>query len=188
VFDKQLAQGADGDDEGEGSSSASKRTIDTVTAGERLIETLELAEEEVKMVLEYEQKVAEALVKQGEARRLKKEEAAKKKAKKGKGKRGRQDDDAEEEEEEEAVSALVPRPQSNPLMLGLSAPAYVLRALKMVKAQHLEEALLVLPFNAVEALLRFLNDLIVADGGKVRYIYRHSLEHTNDRRTEQTIT
>jgi U3 small nucleolar RNA-associated protein 12 len=173
VFDKQLTQGA-AEEDGEGSASASKRTIETVTAGERLIETLEIAEEEVQMLVEYDEKVAKAVMKQKEARYHAKEAreakaAAKKKAKKAKSKRGRNEEEEEvlENDEEEDVALVVPRPQSNPLMLGLSAPAYVLRALKMIRAQHLEEALLVLPFSAVEVLLRFLDKLIIVDGGKV---------------------
>ena len=45
-------------------------------------------------------------------------------------------------------------------MLGLSPQLYVLRALRMIKAPELEQALLVLPFHLVELLCNYLVQLL----------------------------
>ena len=50
--------------------------------------------------------------------------------------------------------------RANPLMLGLSPQLYVLRALRMIKAPELEQALLVLPFHLVELLCNYLVQLL----------------------------
>jgi U3 small nucleolar RNA-associated protein 12 len=52
--------------------------------------------------------------------------------------------------------AEAPETPPNPVLLGMDADAYVLRALRMCKAQDLEQALLVLPFHAVQRLFAYL--------------------------------
>ena len=47
-------------------------------------------------------------------------------------------------------------PPTNPLLLGLSPEAYVLRSVGQVKAADLEQALLLLPFTYALDLLNYL--------------------------------
>ncbi|OQS00897.1 hypothetical protein ACHHYP_02153 [Achlya hypogyna] len=86
------------------SATASKKTVQTVKSGERLIEAIDLAEHDRK----------------------------------------------------------ADKPGTNILMLGYSPLKFVLRALREIRAQDLEEALLVLPFDYVEKLIKFLLQLIAA--------------------------
>ena len=51
----------------------------------------------------------------------------------------------------------------NPLMLGLTPHKYMIRALRMVKAPDLEQALLILPFHYVRRLVHIL--LVLAEHG-----------------------
>ncbi len=54
----------------------------------------------------------------------------------------------------QAAGVAAPKPpQPNPLMLGLGADAYVLRAVGGVRANDLEQSLLLLPFNEALRLL-----------------------------------
>lgn len=55
-----------------------------------------------------------------------------------------------------AAAALPKRPPANPLMLGLPADAYVLRSVAAVRANDLEQALLLLPFNDALRLLQWV--------------------------------
>jgi U3 small nucleolar RNA-associated protein 12 len=48
------------------------------------------------------------------------------------------------------------KPLANPLLLGLSPAAYVLRCLGNVRANDLEQALLLLPFTDAVRLMRYL--------------------------------
>lgn len=52
-------------------------------------------------------------------------------------------------------------PQPSPLFLGLSPSDYVLKVLREIRSNDLDEALLVLPFNLVMKLLHFMNDWVV---------------------------
>ncbi|OQS02446.1 hypothetical protein THRCLA_05180, partial [Thraustotheca clavata] len=88
------------------STAASKKTVQTVKSGERLIEAIDLAEHELK-----------------------------------------QDSKA----------------QPNILLLGYSPLKFVLRSLREIRSQDLEEALLVLPFDYVQKLIKFLLQLIAAE-------------------------
>jgi len=51
---------------------------------------------------------------------------------------------------------LVPVPQHNPLLLGLTPTRYLLKELRGIRAADLEEALHALPFAAARELLRYL--------------------------------
>lgn len=61
-------------------------------------------------------------------------------------------------------------PPSNPLMLGLSAEAYVLRAVGGVRANDLEQALLLLPFADALKLLQWVAGWL-AQGNQVRGLH-----------------
>ena len=52
--------------------------------------------------------------------------------------------------------ALVPVPQFNPLLLGMTPARYLLREVQNIRAADLEECLHALPFAAARELLRFL--------------------------------
>eukprot|EP00882_Tetradesmus_deserticola_P029909 GHRQ01033543.1.p2 GENE.GHRQ01033543.1~~GHRQ01033543.1.p2 ORF type:complete len:149 (+),score=67.22 GHRQ01033543.1:491-937(+) len=62
--------------------------------------------------------------------------------------------------------ALLKRPPANPLMLGLAADAYVLRSVAAVRANDLEQALLLLPFNDALRLLQWVSGWL-AQGSQV---------------------
>lgn len=65
-----------------------------------------------------------------------------------------------------AALALPKRPPANPLMLGLPADAYVLRSVSSVRANDLEQALLLLPFNDALRLLQWVSGWL-AQGAQV---------------------
>lgn len=93
---------------------AGKRSLDTVKSGERLLEALQLCEEENM----------------------------------------RQSHGGED--------------APNPLMLGLSSDAYVLRTLEQIKSPDLEEALHVLPLSAAMQLLEYMSRLLSPDNKATR--------------------
>lgn len=135
---KAPALGKEGDeDEGEGgaSASATKRTIESVRAGESLMEAIDLAAQELEAIAEFERVQAKQA----------KEAAAKKKQSKG--------------EEKEQVAPKATRPP-NMLLLGYSPLKYVLMTLRRIRPHEMEEALIVLPFEYVERLIRLLLALI----------------------------
>lgn len=138
---KAPALGKEGDeDEGEGgaSASATKRTIESVRAGESLMEAIDLAAQELEAIAEFERVQAKQA-----------KEAAAKKQPVTKGK---------EEEEEEAPPKATRPP--NMLLLGYSPLKYVLMTLRRIRPHEMEEALIVLPFEYVERLIRLLLALI----------------------------
>ena len=94
------------------------RTLENLKAGERLAESLELAEEWRDNHEKYEAELAAC---------------------------GEGDDP-------EAIAT----PPVNPLLLGRDGATYLLRAMRKVPMADLEEALMVLPFNSVLSLLRFM--------------------------------
>jgi U3 small nucleolar RNA-associated protein 12 len=102
-------------------AQVTKQTIETLTAGEKIMEALDVADADLALLAEFEA------------------------AKSGLN--------------EEQISA-VPAPARNPLlaMQGLDAEAYVLQAIERVPPTALQDALLVLPFNNVLSLMRYLNE------------------------------
>lgn len=66
-----------------------------------------------------------------------------------------------------AAAVLPPRPPPNPLMLGLSPEAYVLRSVSSVRANDLEQALLLLPFADALKLMQWVAAWL-AQGNQVR--------------------
>eukprot|EP01116_Phalansterium_solitarium_P006507 TRINITY_DN18830_c0_g1_i1.p1 TRINITY_DN18830_c0_g1~~TRINITY_DN18830_c0_g1_i1.p1 ORF type:complete len:933 (-),score=243.72 TRINITY_DN18830_c0_g1_i1:56-2854(-) len=115
-------------------ASAARRTQQTVKAGERLLEAIELADAEKQVYNMYLMELAEA-----EAQLSEKERAQRQKDGKG---------------------PVVAPPTPNPLLLGLSANRYVAKVIKDIRSAELEEALLVLPFTSAIKLFSYLNAFI----------------------------
>ncbi|KAI9909542.1 hypothetical protein PsorP6_014803 [Peronosclerospora sorghi] len=129
-------------DSTEMSASAAKRTIESVRAGESLMEAMDLAETELHAIADFEriqQKRKEAAKKRRDAKHLAVPD----------GKAPHPDPDDE----------LATRPP-NMRLLGYSPLKYVLMTLRRIRPHDVEEALLVLPFDYVERLIRLLLALI----------------------------
>ena len=121
-----IGRGADGADSGGVQEQAevaqvTKQTTETLMAGEKIMEALDIADADLTLLAEYEA------------------------AKSGLN--------------EAQISAL-PAPARNPLlaMQGLEAETYVLQVIEKVSPTALQDALLVLPFNNVLSLMRYLNE------------------------------
>lgn len=121
-----IGRGADGGDLGGTQEQAevaqvTKQTSETLMAGERVMEALDIADADLALLAEFEA------------------------AKSGLN--------------ETQISAL-PAPARNPLlaMQGLEAEAYVLQVIEKVPPTALQDALLVLPFNNVLSLMKYLNE------------------------------
>jgi U3 small nucleolar RNA-associated protein 12 len=121
-----IGRGADGVDSGETQeqvevAQVTKQTTETLLAGEKIMEAIDVADADLALLAEFEA------------------------AKSGL-------NDAQ-------VSAL-PSPARNPLlaMQGLEAEVHVLRVIEKVSPTALQDALLVLPFNNVLSLMRYLNE------------------------------
>lgn len=129
--------------ESQGDSSAvarAKAGKDSLKAGERLIEALDMAQAEEERWSHYKLALA----------------AAKKPAEKQTNSRLQEllADKADKEPKK------VIKPPPNPLMMGLKADRYLLRVLKRIKSAELDEALMVLPFAYVIRLVAFLHRFV----------------------------
>lgn len=134
-------KGAEGEDDAQNASaSAAKRTIESVKAGESLMEAIELAESELAAIADYDRLKAKKL----------KEAATKKLSEKP--------EDEKDKKEPKAI-ALAPR-SPNILLLGYSPLKYLLNTLRRIRPHEMEEALIVLPFESVEKLIALLLQLI----------------------------
>ena len=102
-------------------AQVTKQTTETLMAGEKIMEALDVADADLALLAEFEA------------------------AKSGLN--------------EAQISAL-PTPARNPLlaMQGLEAEAYVLQVVERIPSTALQDALLVLPFNNVLSLMRYLNE------------------------------
>ena len=112
--DDREAEGQDGE-MGEKVVGAGKQTVETLMAGERIAEALQIGMEDLEVMQEYE-----------EARE---------------------------------VNPMTALPQRNPILLahgGVSASVYVLGVFQQIPAASLQDALLVLRFSQLPALLTFL--------------------------------
>eukprot|EP00743_Colponemidia_sp_Colp-15_P004854 GILK01005231.1.p1 GENE.GILK01005231.1~~GILK01005231.1.p1 ORF type:complete len:974 (+),score=234.40 GILK01005231.1:60-2981(+) len=159
-IDKELGTPAIGDKEGE-SALAGKKTVETVKAGERLMEALDVAMQEAIRWEEYERDVKRAVEAERERQRVQpKAKKTKKTGEKGEIDMLEMSQQRGAEKDEKAVP-MPPVPAPNALLLGLSVERYLLRALKAIRSGELEEALLVLPFAYVQKLFRFLNDILI---------------------------
>jgi len=120
-----IGRGAGGGDSNETQQAevgqVTKQTTETLMAGEKIMEALDLADADLALLAEYE--------------------------------------GAKSGLNEAQISAL-PTPARNPLlaMQGLEAEAYVLQTIEKVSPTALQDALLVLPFNNVLSLMRYLNE------------------------------
>jgi len=121
-----IGRGADGGDSGGTQEHAevaqvTKQTTETLMAGEKIMEALDVADADLALLAEFEA--------------------------------------AKSALNEAQISAL-PAPARNPLlaMQGLEAEAYVLQVIEKVPPTALQDALLVLPFNNVLSLMRYLNE------------------------------
>lgn len=121
-----IGRGADGADSGGTQEQVevgqvTKQTAETLMAGEKIMEALDVADADLALLAEYE--------------------AAKSGLNKAQ------------------ISAL-PAPARNPLLVmqGLEAEAYVLQVVEKVPSTALQDALLVLPFNHVLSLMKYLNE------------------------------
>ena len=130
-------------------TTAARPTAEALTAADELAEALDLADEEDRR---REAAVANAAAKEEEA-------AAKMSG--GKSKRKRQEPAA-------AASApsLPPSFQPNPLLLGLTPDAYVLRALRGVRPADLEAAALSLPLADALRLLSRVRSLLLSSSSR----------------------
>lgn len=77
----------------------------------------------------------------------------------------------EEYDREKKSNPDAPAPVPNPLMLGLTPSSYVLKAISNVRANDLEQALLVLPFTSALRLLDYLTQWL-KDGAQVEMTCR----------------
>ncbi|KAF6255140.1 WD40-repeat-containing domain protein [Scenedesmus sp. NREL 46B-D3] len=119
--------------EAEAAAAAGRRTIESVSAADAIIDALDVAAHEADKDDEY-------------ARELRAAQAAAAAAASSQPKKG-----------SAQAAALPKRPPANPLMLGLAADAYVLRSVAAVRANDLEQALLLLPFNDALRLLQWVS-------------------------------
>lgn len=121
-----IGRGADGADSGGTQEQTevgqvTKQTAETLMAGEKIMEALDIADADLALLAEFE------------AAKLGLNEAQ--------------------------ISAL-PAPARNPLLVmqGLEAEAHVLQVIEKVPHTALQDALLVLPFNHVLSLMRYLDE------------------------------
>ncbi|KAF5835893.1 quinon protein alcohol dehydrogenase-like superfamily [Dunaliella salina] len=110
-----LGRVAAGEGEEGGAAPAGRKTLESVSAADALVDALEMAAHEEERHRDHQKQLAAG------------------------GKSG-------------AAQGLAP----NPMMLGLTGSAYVLRALSSVRASDLESALLMLPFTDALRLLGYL--------------------------------
>uniref|UniRef100_A0AAV1V9J5 Small-subunit processome Utp12 domain-containing protein n=1 Tax=Peronospora matthiolae TaxID=2874970 RepID=A0AAV1V9J5_9STRA len=160
---KGPALGKDKSEAGEASNAtsapAAKRTIESVRAGESLMEAIDLAETEVQAIADF------ARV---QKKKLKEAAAAAKKLKQEKKKSVEEatlnalpttEDKLEDELGELKKLKKASRPP-NMLLLGYSPLKYVLQTLRRIRPHDMEAALIVLPFDYVERVIRLLLQLI----------------------------
>ena len=121
-----IGRGVDGGDSGVMQEQAevaqvTKQTTETLMAGEKIMEALDVADADLALLAEFE------------AAKLGLNEAQ--------------------------ISAL-PAPARNPLLVmqGLEAEVYVLQVIEKIPPTALQDALLVLPFNNVLSLMKYLNE------------------------------
>ena len=121
------------------SAAAGQRTVGTVKAGERLLDALEIIVQEENIYKKYLRLLVEAESK------LSDDELKKRKDLQKKG---------------EKLPLLVEQPKANILLLGRTTLQHLLYTLRSIRPSELEEALLVLPFDAVKHLIGFLSEMI----------------------------
>jgi len=113
------------------SGPASRRTGETMKSAEKIVEALEMAEEDRLVHEDYLRELVEV------EKQLTPEEL---------------------QERREKNKPVVALPTPNPLFLGLNASGYLLKTLKEIKSNDLEQSLLVMPFSSV---LKFVEYLLI---------------------------
>ncbi|KAG6578194.1 WD repeat-containing protein 3 [Phytophthora cinnamomi] len=151
-------KGEDDEEVNENSASASKRTIESVRAGESLMEAIDLAESELLAIADFE-RVQKKKAKEAAAASKKRKQEKKKAAEEAQANALPGNEVEEEEEEAPSKPEKATRPP-NMLLLGYSPLKYVLHTLRRIRPHDMEEALIVLPFDYVERLIRLLLQLI----------------------------
>lgn len=150
MFESELNHNKSKEEQQE-SSSAGKKSVTTVQAGERVMDALDLVEAEDKIWTSYARArdVAwENLSVADQTRR--KVVQAKVRAK-----------ETLSAEDRAFAQALVPEPARNMLLLQHTPSKYLLKVIKGVRHDELEEALLVLPFDYVQRLIPIFVKLLV---------------------------
>eukprot|EP01117_Protostelium_nocturnum_P013641 TRINITY_DN5100_c0_g4_i3.p1 TRINITY_DN5100_c0_g4~~TRINITY_DN5100_c0_g4_i3.p1 ORF type:complete len:922 (+),score=215.60 TRINITY_DN5100_c0_g4_i3:138-2903(+) len=151
------------EEEGVESGPATKKTMETIKSGERLIEAILLANQETKKMEEYKEELQDAESEEKEAKKRKLS--------------GDDDDMMDFEggekvsDDEELKKPLVAAPMVDPFLMGLSPSDYLLKQLKMVKMSELEESLRVLPFAVALEFLKYLEKW-VAQGASIELVCR----------------
>lgn len=130
---------------------AGRRTLESVGAADSIVDALDVAANEERKEAEYRAALKEAAAAAAAAGGG--EAGGKLAGGKGKGQGG------------------VKKPPSNPLMMGLSPGAYVLKCVSGVRAGDLEQALLLLPFADALRLMGYLS-VWLAQGAQVELCCR----------------
>eukprot|EP01103_Thecamoeba_quadrilineata_P012719 TRINITY_DN3347_c0_g1_i1.p1 TRINITY_DN3347_c0_g1~~TRINITY_DN3347_c0_g1_i1.p1 ORF type:complete len:846 (-),score=181.48 TRINITY_DN3347_c0_g1_i1:62-2599(-) len=117
------------------SDVAAKTTLETIKEGERILAAIDLCRVEVVTWRAYHKALEE------HERRLNEEERL-------------ESSGATLMVKEDPV--LPPKPDPNPQLMGVSPSNYLLRTIRRVSFNHLQQALMVLPFSSVLILLEFL--------------------------------
>lgn len=125
---------------GQESAVAGTQTLETIKAGEKVMEALEVARDERQRWQEYEVAVEAAQAQHRQRAALEEQYLGQK--------RSRAARDAE--------AALPPPPAANPFLLGKSASDHVLQVVRGIRANDLEQALMVLPFTDTLVVLEYL--------------------------------
>ena len=132
-------------------TTAARPTAEALTAADELVEAMDLADEEDRR---REAAASSAAAKEAE-------EEGGGAAAKGASTRKRQQQQMQQQEAITAAPSLPPSFQPNPLLLGLSPDAFVLRALRGVKPADLEAAALSLPLADALRLLSRVRSLLL---------------------------
>lgn len=122
------------------SAVAGAQTLETIKAGEKIMEALELARNEKERWDEYEKAVEAAQQQHKERKSLEEQYLGKKRSR----------------ESRDEGAALPPPPAANPFLLGKSASDHVLQVVRGIAANDLEQALMVLPFSDTLVVLEYL--------------------------------
>lgn len=152
MFESELNGKAKKEDDAE-TAPAGKRSVETVKAGEQIMEALELADSEQQVELEFQQKLKAAEAALSVSERQERQAALERKRTGAEIKEG----------DLKLLKPLVVRPKPNMLLLGFTPMKYVLRSLNRIRSHEMEEALIVLPFDTVQRLISYLLQLVRAN-------------------------
>jgi len=121
----------------------------SLMAGEKIIEAIEIAEQENKRWAAYYRAV--------KRRKLKREELTQEKT----SDRSKSDDLASMfNSNKESLQKEIRRPALNILLRGTDSEGYVLRTLKSIRGPQLEQAMMLLPFGIATKLIHYLGNFI----------------------------